>query len=202
LGTAYTPSRHATTGRCSGTSWRSTGSDTQEPEGEQVEDAMAWQSPSASHDGQGRIRPRRHRLGRGQEQSELAPIVARGLAQSRIHQVRSSPTRGMEGDRVEVMRDSSDNCTIVCNVENVDPLGIQHRRQHSHRALPDAHQPRLPSAQVDRIQGDPGLGIIGECNIQFAMDPNSDDFVIIEVNSRLSRRLRLASKATDTRSPT
>ncbi|HRR55126.1 MAG TPA: ATP-grasp domain-containing protein, partial [Candidatus Methanomethylicus sp.] len=130
-------------------------------------------------------------------ESELATIVARGLAQSRIHQVLvESYLGGWKEIEYEVMRDSSDNCTIVCNIENMDPLGI-----HTGDSIVVAPSQTLSNRDYHLLRSTAfkairALGIIGECNIQFAMDPNSDDFVIIEVNSRLSRSSALASKAT------
>ncbi len=135
--------------------------------------------------------------GVARNEPELAAVVARGLAQSRIHQVLvESYLGGWKEIEYEVMRDSSDNCTIVCNVENVDPLGI-----HTGDSIVVAPSQTLTSRdyhllRMTAFKAIRALGIIGECNIQFAMDPNSDDFVIIEVNSRLSRSSALASKAT------
>jgi carbamoyl-phosphate synthase large subunit len=96
----------------------------------------------------------------------------------------------------EVMRDQYDNCICVCNMENFDPLGI-----HTGESIvvapsqtldnKDYHTLREISVKVIRH-----LGIIGECNIQFAIDPASDDYRVIEVNARLSRSSALASKAT------
>ena len=96
----------------------------------------------------------------------------------------------------EVVRDKYDNCIIVCNMENVDPLGIhtgesivvapsQTLTNHEYHLLRDI------SLKVIRH-----LGIVGECNIQFALHPSSDDYRVIEVNARLSRSSALASKAT------
>ncbi len=96
----------------------------------------------------------------------------------------------------EVVRDRFDNCLTVCNMENFDPLGI-----HTGESIViapsqtlsnrDYHNLREVSIRVIRH-----LGIIGECNIQFALDPHSDAYRIIEVNARLSRSSALASKAT------
>jgi carbamoyl-phosphate synthase large subunit len=96
----------------------------------------------------------------------------------------------------EVMRDSFDNCITVCNMENLDPLGI-----HTGESIVVApsqtlnnmeyHQLRELSIKVIRH-----LGIVGECNIQFALAPDSQDYRVIEVNARLSRSSALASKAT------
>ena len=96
----------------------------------------------------------------------------------------------------EVMRDGNDNCITVCNMENFDPLGI-----HTGESIvvapsqtlsnPEYHLLRETAIKVIRH-----LDIVGECNIQYAVDPNSDQFRVIEVNARLSRSSALASKAT------
>ncbi|MEM3383504.1 MAG: carbamoyl-phosphate synthase (glutamine-hydrolyzing) large subunit [Nitrososphaerales archaeon] len=128
---------------------------------------------------------------------ELAEIVSRGLAHSRIKQVLIEEYLGKWKEvEYEVMRDINDNCVIVCNMENFDPMGI-----HTGESIVVApsqtltnreyHTLRLTSFKVVRA-----LGIIGECNIQFALNPNSEEFKVIEVNSRLSRSSALASKAT------
>jgi len=96
----------------------------------------------------------------------------------------------------EVVRDRHDNCIVVCSMENVDPMGI-----HTGESIVVAPVQTLSSAENFRlrsiaIQVVRGLGIVGECNIQFAFDPKSDDYRIIEVNARLSRSSALASKAT------
>ncbi|MCP8309307.1 MAG: carbamoyl-phosphate synthase (glutamine-hydrolyzing) large subunit [archaeon] len=128
---------------------------------------------------------------------ELAEIVARGLVHSRIKQVLIEEYLGKWKEvEYEVMRDCEDNCIIVCNMENFDPMGI-----HTGDSIVIApsqtltnreyHILRMASFKVIR-----SLGIIGECNIQFAIDPNSEQFRVIEVNSRLSRSSALASKAT------
>ncbi|MBN2367593.1 carbamoyl-phosphate synthase (glutamine-hydrolyzing) large subunit [Candidatus Woesearchaeota archaeon] len=96
----------------------------------------------------------------------------------------------------EVVRDADDNCITVCNMENFDPMGI-----HTGESIvvapsqtltnSDYHKLREISIRVIRH-----LGIIGECNIQYAFDPDSEDYRVIEVNARLSRSSALASKAT------
>ena len=96
----------------------------------------------------------------------------------------------------EVVRDQFDNCITVCNMENFDPLGI-----HTGESIVIAPSQTLNNYEYHKlrsisIQAIRHLGIIGECNIQFAFDPLSDDYRIIEVNARLSRSSALASKAT------
>ena len=96
----------------------------------------------------------------------------------------------------EVVRDRHDNCITVCNMENLDPMGI-----HTGESIVVAPSQTLTNAEYHllrefAIQVVRHLGIVGECNIQFALDPKSDDYRVIEVNARLSRSSALASKAT------
>ncbi|MCX8014153.1 MAG: carbamoyl-phosphate synthase large subunit, partial [Rectinema sp.] len=96
----------------------------------------------------------------------------------------------------EVVRDRSDNCITVCNMENIDPLGIHTGESivvAPSQTLSDEEYHALRSIAIRLIRS---LGIIGECNIQYAVDPRSGDYRIIEVNARLSRSSALASKAT------
>jgi carbamoyl-phosphate synthase large subunit len=96
----------------------------------------------------------------------------------------------------EVMRDQYDNCICVCNMENFDPLGIHTGESivvAPSQTLDNREYHKLREVSVKAIRH---LGIIGECNIQFAIDPRSDDYRVIEVNARLSRSSALASKAT------
>ena len=96
----------------------------------------------------------------------------------------------------EVVRDAYDNCITVCNMENFDPMGI-----HTGESIVVAPSQTLTNSEYHKlrnisIQVIRHLGIVGECNIQFALDPFSEDYGIIEVNARLSRSSALASKAT------
>ncbi|MGF3554464.1 MAG: carbamoyl-phosphate synthase (glutamine-hydrolyzing) large subunit [Thermoplasmatota archaeon] len=96
----------------------------------------------------------------------------------------------------EVVRDCYDNCVVVCSIENVDPMGI-----HTGESIVVAPVQTLNASENFKLRALSikvirKLGIIGECNIQFALDPKSDDYRIIEVNARLSRSSALASKAT------
>jgi carbamoyl-phosphate synthase large subunit len=96
----------------------------------------------------------------------------------------------------EVVRDRFDNCVTVCNMENFDPLGIHTGESvvvAPSQTLSDHEYQLLRSVAIEVIRS---LGIVGECNIQYALDPASDDYRIIEVNARLSRSSALASKAT------
>ncbi len=96
----------------------------------------------------------------------------------------------------EVVRDSFDNCITVCNMENFDPMGI-----HTGESIVVAPSQTLTNNEYHKLREIAikvirHLGIIGECNIQYAFDPNSEDYRVIEVNARLSRSSALASKAT------
>lgn len=96
----------------------------------------------------------------------------------------------------EVVRDSADNCITVCNMENVDPLGIHTGESFvvaPSQTLSDTEYHKLRSIAIHVVRS---LGVVGECNIQYALDPHSDDYRVIEVNARLSRSSALASKAT------
>ncbi|MDR1106538.1 MAG: carbamoyl-phosphate synthase (glutamine-hydrolyzing) large subunit, partial [Treponema sp.] len=96
----------------------------------------------------------------------------------------------------EVVRDSDDNCITVCNMENFDPLGIHTGESivvAPSQTLTDSEYHKLRRIAIEVIRH---LGIVGECNIQYALDPASEDYRIIEVNARLSRSSALASKAT------
>lgn len=104
--------------------------------------------------------------------------------------------KGWKELEYEVVRDRFDNCIVVCNMENFDPLGI-----HTGESIVIAPSQTLNNEEYHRlreraIKAIRHFGIIGECNIQFALDPESDDYRIIEVNARLSRSSALASKAT------
>jgi carbamoyl-phosphate synthase large subunit len=96
----------------------------------------------------------------------------------------------------EVVRDAHDNCITVCNMENFDPLGI-----HTGESIVVAPSQTLTNEEYHRlrdiaIRAVRHLGIVGECNIQYAVDPRSSEYRVIEVNARLSRSSALASKAT------
>jgi len=96
----------------------------------------------------------------------------------------------------EVVRDKYNNCIVVCSMENIDPMGI-----HTGESIVVAPVQTLTASEIFKLRAISmkvirHLGIVGECNIQFALDPNSEDYRIIEVNARLSRSSALASKAT------
>lgn len=104
--------------------------------------------------------------------------------------------RGWKEIEYEVVRDRANNCITVCNMENLDPMGIHTGESivvAPSQTLNDEEYQLLRSVSIRTIQH---LGIVGECNVQFALDPNGTDYRVIEVNARLSRSSALASKAT------
>jgi len=128
---------------------------------------------------------------------ELAEICARGLAYSRIHQVLvEESVLGWKEYEYEVMRDSNDNSIIICNMENLDAMGV-HTGESIVCApcltLSDKDHQRLRTASLKVIKA---LDIAGGCNVQFAFNPENGDYRLIEVNPRVSRSSALASKAT------
>lgn len=130
-------------------------------------------------------------------ETELMEIVSRALAQSMISQVLIEQYVGHWKEvEYEVMRDYADNCLTVCNMENIDPMGIHTGDSvvvAPSQTLSNREYHLLRSASIKVIQS---LGIIGECNIQWALNPKSEEFYAIEVNARMSRSSALASKAT------
>jgi carbamoyl-phosphate synthase large subunit len=127
----------------------------------------------------------------------LDEIASRGLAVSRIHQVLvERSVAGWKEIEYEVMRDRLDTCITVCNMENLDPMGVHTGDSiviAPSQTLSDREYQMLRSASLRIIRG---LGIEGGCNIQFALDPGSTRYFVIEVNPRVSRSSALASKAT------
>lgn len=104
--------------------------------------------------------------------------------------------KGWKEVEYEVVRDCFDNCITVCNMENFDPLGI-----HTGESIVVAPSQTLTNSEYHKlrrlaIQIVRSVGIVGECNVQYALDPESEDYRVIEVNARLSRSSALASKAT------
>ncbi|XP_063221553.1 multifunctional protein r isoform X2 [Bacillus rossius redtenbacheri] len=104
--------------------------------------------------------------------------------------------RGWKEVEYEVVRDACDNCITVCNMENVDPLGI-----HTGESIVVAPSQTLSNREYNQLRSTAikvirHFGVVGECNIQYACNPNSEQYYIIEVNARLSRSSALASKAT------
>ncbi|MDO5850032.1 MAG: carbamoyl-phosphate synthase large subunit [Methanobacteriaceae archaeon] len=128
---------------------------------------------------------------------ELIEIATHGLDMSFINQVLiDESVLGWKEIEYEVMRDKNDTCIIVCNMENIDPMGI-HTGESMVVApiqnLDDKTTARLKEASIKIIKA---LGICGGCNIQFALNPETNEYKIIEVNPRVSRSSALASKAT------
>ncbi len=104
--------------------------------------------------------------------------------------------KGWKEIEYEVVRDQYDNCITVCNMENFDPLGI-----HTGESIVIAPSQTLTNSEYHKLRALSikivrHIGIIGECNVQYAFDPQSEDYRVIEVNARLSRSSALASKAT------
>jgi len=104
--------------------------------------------------------------------------------------------KGWKEVEYEVVRDASDNCITVCNMENFDPLGI-----HTGESIVVAPSQTLTNSEYHKLREIAikivrKIGIVGECNVQYALDPYSEDYRVIEVNARLSRSSALASKAT------
>ncbi len=104
--------------------------------------------------------------------------------------------KGWKEVEYEIVRDYSDNCIAVCNMENFDPLGV-----HTGDSIVVAPSQTLSNSDYYRLRNSAikiakKLNIVGECNVQFALNPNSNDYIIIELNPRLSRSSALASKAT------
>ena len=128
-------------------------------------------------------------------QEELVALVEKALSFSPQVLVEKS-LKGWKEVEYEVVRDRFDNCITVCNMENFDPLGI-----HTGESIvvapsqtlsnEDYHMLRKLAIKIIRH-----IGIVGECNVQYAFDPQSMDYRVIEVNARLSRSSALASKAT------
>ncbi len=129
--------------------------------------------------------------------AELARIAESGLAASPIGQILVEQyLRGWKELEYEVLRDAADTCITVCNMENFDPLGIHTGDSivvAPSQTLSDREHQMLRSASLRIIRA---LGVEGGCNIQFALDPHSLQFYVIEVNPRVSRSSALASKAT------
>lgn len=127
--------------------------------------------------------------------AELDPLVRKAFACS-TQVIIDKSLKGWKEVEYEVVRDCKDNCITVCNMENFDPLGI-----HTGDSIVVAPSQTLTNHEFYLLRSVAlkvvrHLGVVGECNIQYALDPNSDRYCIIEVNARLSRSSALASKAT------
>jgi len=128
---------------------------------------------------------------------ELDEIVTSGLNASPIHQVLVDRSLlGWKEIEYEVMRDGADTCITICNMENIDPMGVHTGDSivvAPSQTLSDREYQMLRSSALNIIRS---LGIEGGCNVQFALDPDSMEYGVIEVNPRVSRSSALASKAT------
>ncbi|QED47218.1 carbamoyl phosphate synthase large subunit [Cytobacillus dafuensis] len=128
---------------------------------------------------------------------ELISLVQGGLSESAIHQcLIEKSIAGFKEIEFEAMRDSQNHCITICNMENIDPVGV-----HTGDSIVVAPTQTLTHEEVHMLRSASikiisALGIIGGCNIQFALDPFSKKYYLIEVNPRVSRSSALASKAT------
>src|SRR5205085_7065450 len=131
-------------------------------------------------------------------EEEFEAVVARGLAASPINQVLlEESVLGWGEFELEVMRDGADNVVIVCSIENLDPMGV-----HTGDSVCVAPQQTLTDKQYQALR-DQAIAVIravgvetGGSNVQFAVNPATDEIVVIEMNPRVSRSSALASKAT------
>ena len=126
---------------------------------------------------------------------ELEELAAKAFTYSPQILVEES-LKGWKEVEYEVVRDRFDNCITVCNMENFDPLGI-----HTGESIVVAPSQTLTNTEYHKLRAVAisiirRVGVVGECNVQFALDPASEDYRVIEVNARLSRSSALASKAT------
>jgi carbamoyl-phosphate synthase large subunit len=130
-------------------------------------------------------------------EEELVEIAKVGLNRSRVHQVLVERSiAGWKEIEYEVMRDHKGNCITVCNMENIDPVGVHTGDSivvAPCQTLADKELQMLRTSALNIIQE---LKIEGGCNVQFALNPNSFEYAVIEVNPRVSRSSALASKAT------
>lgn len=135
--------------------------------------------------------------GIAENQAELEEILENGLRLSRVGQVLVERCiAGWKEIEYEVMRDSMGNCITVCNMENIDPVGVHTGDSivvAPSQTLSDKEYQMLRSSALNIINE---LGITGGCNVQFALHPTSFEYCVIEVNPRVSRSSALASKAT------
>ena len=128
-------------------------------------------------------------------ESELIQLVSNSFRNS-SQVIIDKSLKGWKEFEYEVVRDCHNNCITICNMENIDPMGIHTGDSiviAPSQTLTNAQHFQLRKCAIDVIRH---VGVVGECNIQFSMNPESDEFRIIEVNARLSRSSALASKAT------
>jgi carbamoyl-phosphate synthase large subunit len=136
-------------------------------------------------------------LGSGfcENEAELETLAGSAFSYSPQILVEES-IKGWKEVEYEVVRDRFDNCITVCNMENFDPLGI-----HTGESIVVAPSQTLSNSEYHKLREIAikiirRVGVVGECNVQYALDPHSEDYRVIEVNARLSRSSALASKAT------
>lgn len=136
-------------------------------------------------------------LGSGfcENDTELESLASKAFSYSPQILIEES-IKGWKEVEYEVVRDRFDNCITVCNMENFDPLGI-----HTGESIVVAPSQTLTNSEYHKLREISikiirRVGVVGECNVQFALDPHSEDYRVIEVNARLSRSSALASKAT------
>ena len=134
--------------------------------------------------------------GIAQDMQNLEALVQLGIEKSAIGQVLiEKSVAGWKEIEYEVIRDSKDNCIIICSMENLDPVGIHTGDSivvAPTQTLADAEYQMLRDASLKIIRA---LKIEGGCNVQFALNPGSSQYIVIEVNPRVSRSSALASKA-------
>ncbi|XP_059222628.1 CAD protein [Stomoxys calcitrans] len=128
-------------------------------------------------------------------EEELEILARQALAHS-SQLIIDKSLKGWKEVEYEVVRDAFDNCITVCNMENLDPLGI-----HTGESIVVAPSQTLNNREYNMLRSTAlkvirHFGVVGECNIQYALNPHSEEYYIIEVNARLSRSSALASKAT------
>lgn len=129
------------------------------------------------------------------DENELSELATKSF--SYVNQILIEKSlKGWKEIEYEVVRDKYDNCITVCNMENFDPLGI-----HTGESIVVAPSQTLTNSEYHKLREIAikiirHIGVIGECNVQYALDPESEDYRVIEVNARLSRSSALASKAT------
>ena len=135
--------------------------------------------------------------GAADDEEQLREIASHGLHLSRVGQVLIEKSiKGWKEIEFEVIRDGAGNCITVCSMENVDPVGVHTGDSivvAPAQTLCDREYQMLRKAAIDIIDS---IEIKGGCNVQFALDPNSFDYAVIEINPRVSRSSALASKAT------
>ncbi|KIL43388.1 carbamoyl phosphate synthase large subunit [Jeotgalibacillus alimentarius] len=131
------------------------------------------------------------------DQETYLTLVKQGLSASPIHQcLVEKSIAGYKEIEYEVMRDAAGTCITICNMENLDPVGVHTGDSIVTAPSQTLHDKEYHMLRTSSIKIIEALGIVGGCNIQFALHPSSGDYFLIEVNPRVSRSSALASKAT------